>query len=227
AESFRRAADLQPSESRPRFLEGFSLEHAGKLPEAIDLYRGALALDPNSYEIHFALGRALLRTKDAPGAEAQFRGALATRADSAPARLGLANSLQDQNKSEAASDAFAEYLKLKPEDQSAHFDRASALLNFGRLDDALAELDLADSGVSPAPESVKMRGEIYMQQKKWKEAGETLTQAVKLSSNDSEIAYWLGHVDIELHDYPAAINILRQVYKQNPESTEALRDLAN
>ena len=72
-----------------------------------------------------------------------------------------------------------------------------------------------------------MRGNIYMQQKKWKEAGEALTQAIRLSPQDAELAEWLGHVDIELHDYPAAINILGQVYKQNPQSVDALRDLAN
>jgi tetratricopeptide (TPR) repeat protein len=231
AEAFRRASDLQPAESRPRFLEGLSLEHAGRIPAAIEQYRAALALDPASYEFHFALGRALLESKDASGAETEFRGALAQRPDSAPASLGLANSLQDQKKYEPASAAFAEYLKRKPEDRAAHFDRAFALLNLDRLDDALGELDLTDKlangGRSPTPESLKMRGEIYMQQKKWSEARESLTQAVKLSSKDSETAYWLGHVDFELHDYAAAIAILSQVYQQNPDSIEALRDLAN
>lgn len=77
ADAFRHAAQLQPTESRPRFLAGFCLEHAGKLPEAIEQYRGALALSPKDYESHFALGRTLLRTGDAPGAEAQFRDAIA------------------------------------------------------------------------------------------------------------------------------------------------------
>ena len=156
---------------------------------------------------------------------------MAQRGDSSAARLGLANSLQDQKKYDAADAAFAEYLKLKPEDRAAHFDRAFALLNLDRLDDALSQLDLADKlsngGAGPTPESLKMRGEIYMQQKKWAQARETLTQAVKLAANDSETAYWLGHVDFELHDYPAAIGILTQVYKQNPDSAVALRDLAN
>jgi tetratricopeptide (TPR) repeat protein len=227
AEAFRHAADLQPAESRPRLLEGLSLEHTGKLAEAIELYRGALALDPNEYEIHFALGRALLRTKDAQGAESQFKSAIALRTGAAAARLGLANALEDQKKYEAASDAFADYLKLKPDDRAAHFDRASVLLNLDRLDDALAELDSADAGASPTSDTLKMRGEIYMQQKKWKEAGETLTQAVKISSKDPELAYWLGHVDIELHDYPAAIGILGQVYAQNPQFADALRDLVD
>jgi tetratricopeptide (TPR) repeat protein len=227
AEAFRHAAELQPSQSRPRFLEGLSLEHAGKLPEAIDLYRGALALDANDYEIHFALGRALLRTRDAGGAEAQFQSAIALRTDSAPARLGLANALEEQKKYEAASDAFAEYLKRNPADHAAHFDRATALLELKRFDEALAELDLAVAGDSPAPEMLKMRGEIYLRQEKWKEARETLTEALKASSKDPELAFWLGHVDFELHDYPAAIGILSQVYAQHPQFADPLRDLAS
>jgi tetratricopeptide (TPR) repeat protein len=227
AEAFRRAAELQPSESRPRFLAGLSLERASKFPEAIEQYRSAVALSPNDYEAHFALGRALLRSNDAAGAEEQFRAAAAARGDAAPARLGLANALLAQKKYDPASDALAEYLKLKPEDRAAHFDRASALLNLGRFDEALTELDRSDADSAPSAEGLKMRGEIFMQQKKWKEAGGVLTQALVLSPQDSELADWLGRTDTELHDYPSAVRILGQVYKQNPQSADALRDLSN
>ncbi len=227
AEAFRHAAELQPTESRPRFLAGFSLEHAGQFPEAVEQYRAALALSPKDYEAHFALGRVLLRSNDAAGAEAQFREAVSLRGDSAPARLGLASALLAQKKYEAASDALAEYLKLNPQDRSAHFDRASALLNLSRYDDALAELDRSDAGGAPSGEALKMRGEIYMQQKKWKEAGDTLKQAASASPQDSEIAGWIGRVDIELRDYPSAVRILEQAHAQNPQSADVLRDLGD
>jgi superkiller protein 3 len=227
AEAFRHAAELQPTESRPRFLAGFSLEHAGKFPEAIEQYRAALALSPKDYEVHFALGRVLLRSNDAAGAEEQFRSAIESRGDAAPARLGLASALLAQKKYAAACDALAEYLKLNPEDRSAHFDRASALLNLSRFDEALTELSLSDAGAAPSADTLKMRGEIYIQQKKWKEAGNALKQAISSSPQDSELAGWIGRVDIELHDYPAAVRILGQAYAQNPQSAEALRDLAN
>jgi len=227
ADAFRHAADLQPAESRPRFLAGLSLERAGKFPEAVEQLHAALALSPNDYEAHFALGRVLLRSSDLAGAEQQFRAAIAARSDAAPARLGLANALLAQKKYEPACDALAEYLKLNPGDRPAHFDRASALLNLGRLDEALVELDRSDTGSAPSAEGLKMRGEIFMQQKKWKEAGGVLTQAMALSPQDSELADWLGRTDTELHDYPAAVRILEQVYKQNPKSEDALRDLAN
>lgn len=227
AEAFRRAAELQPAESRPRFLAGFSLEHAGKFPEAIEQYRAALDLSPKDYEAHFALGRVLLRSNDAAGAEEQFRAATESRGDSNPARLGLANSLLAQKKYEAASDALADYLKLNPGDRSAHFNRATALLYLSRFDDALGELDRSEEGGAPSGETLKMRGEIYMQQKKWKEAGDALKQAISLAPQDPELAGWIGRVDIELRDYPAAVRILEQAYAQNPQSPDVLRDLSN
>ena len=228
AEAFRHAAELQPTESRPRFLAGFCLEHAGKFPEAIEQYRAALALSPKDYEAHFALGRVLLRSNDAAGAEEQFRAAIASRGDAAPAQLGLASALLAQKKYEAASDALAEYLKLKPGDRSAHFDRASALLNLSRFDEALAELDLSDAGAAPSADTLKMRGEIFMQQKKWKEAGDALKQAIslvaaKIRNWPSGSAMWTSSCAI----IPAAVRILEQVYAQNPQDADALRDLAD
>jgi len=162
ADAFRHAAELQPTESKPRFLEGFSLEQAGKFPQAVEQYRAALALSPKDYEAHFALGRVLLRSNDAAGAEEQFRAAIASRSDAAPAHLGVASALLAEKKYDEASDALAEYLKLNPSDKAAHFDRASALLNVSRYDDALAELDLAGAGGAPSADALKMRGDFVV-----------------------------------------------------------------
>jgi superkiller protein 3 len=228
ADAFRHAAVLQPTDSRPRFLAGYSLERAGKLPEAIEQYRAALVLAPKDYEAQFALGRALLRSSDAAGAEEHFRAALDVRPDAAPAKLGLASALSAQKKYGPASDEFAEYLKSKPGDASAHFQRADALLNLDRLDEALTELDHFDaSGGKPSADSLKMRGEIYMRQKNWTDALATLRQAIAASPQDDELAAWMGHTDIELRDYPSAIQILEQSHARNPQSVDALSDLAN
>ncbi len=226
ADAFRHVAELQPTQSRPRFLCGYASERAGKFAEAVEQYRAALALAPADYETNFALGRVLLRSNDAAGAETQFRAAIAARGDAAPARLGLATALLAQKKYEPASDALADYLKLNPADKSAHFDRATSLLNLSRFDDALGELDRIDSGGAPTAETLKMRGEIYMQQKKWKEAGDTLKQAIAASPQDSELAAWIGHTDIGLRDYPAAVSILEQVYARNLQNADVLRDLS-
>jgi tetratricopeptide (TPR) repeat protein len=208
-------------------LAGIALERDNKFPAAVEQFRAALALSPKDYEAQFALGRALLRANDPAGAEEQFRAAIAMQDNSIPARLGLASALMAQKKFDSASDALADYLKLAPNDRSAHFDRANALLNLKRLDDALAELDHADAGAAPTADTLKMRADIYMQQQKWKEAADALKPAMGASPQDSELADWMGRVDLELHDYPAAVRILEQVYAKNPQSADALRDLAN
>jgi tetratricopeptide (TPR) repeat protein len=225
AEAFRRAAELQPGESRPRFLAGFAFEQAGKFTEAIEQYRGALAISPRDYEYHFALGRALLRADNAVDAEVQFQEAVAARGNSAPARLGLAQALLAQKKYESGTDALAEYLKLNPDDRAERFDRASSLLQIDRYDDALAELDRAEAGSAPTAEGLKMRGNIYLHQKNWKASSEALTRAISSSPQDPELLEWLGHVEIELHDYPTAIKVLSQAHANRPQSIDALRDL--
>jgi Flp pilus assembly protein TadD len=227
AEAFGHAADLQPTESRPHFLAGFCLEQIGKLPEAIAQYRAALKLSPKDYETHFALGRILARSRDVPGAEAQFREAVAVRGDSAEARLGLANILLNEGKRDEANAALEEYLKLKPENHAAIYDRALAYFELNKFDAALKELDLFDADNSATVDSLKMRADMYMQQKKWKEAGLTLVHANQKAPTDPEVAEWEGHVQVELRDYVSAIRILKQVITQNPQSLEALGDLSN
>jgi len=58
AEAFARAAELQPDQSRPRFLTGFALERSGAWSEAANNYRSALSLSSKDYEYNFALARA-------------------------------------------------------------------------------------------------------------------------------------------------------------------------
>jgi len=81
----------------------------------------------------------------------QFREAISARGDSAPSRLGLANALLAQKKFEAGTDALGEYLKLNPGDRAERFERASALMEIDRYDDALAELDRAEPVPRPLP----------------------------------------------------------------------------
>jgi tetratricopeptide (TPR) repeat protein len=224
---FRRAADLQPTESHPRFLAGYCFEETGKLPEAIEQYRAALKITPGDYDSHFALGRVLSRTRDEAGAEEQFRAAVTARGDSSEARLALANILINEKKMPQAQAALTEYLKLKPEGPTAHYDRALALFELNRFDEAIAELDLFDAGGKANIDSLKMRADMYMQQRKWQEASDTLVRANQAAPQDAEVAEWMGHVRLQLHDYAATIRILGQVYSQNPQSVGALQDLAD
>ena len=227
AQAFRQAAELQPAESRPRFLAGVVLERSGQLSDAVAEYRKALELSPTDFELNFSLGRALLAGNQAEQAEPRFREAVKLRADSAPALLGLANSLLSQKKTAAGAEALADYLKLKPDDAAARLDRASALNEINRIDEALAELDRMEAVSPPTLEMRKMRGTIYLQQRKWKEAGETLAPALAESPDDPQLLAWLGRVQLQLRDFPNAIRLLGRAYSLDAGSVDALRDLVS
>jgi tetratricopeptide (TPR) repeat protein len=227
ATAFSAAADLTPTESRPRFLYGLALEHAGKLDDAVAQYQKAAALAPADYEIAFALARALVLLNRSADAETAFRRAVALKPDSAPAQLGLAQSLEAQQKYGDAADALAAYLKLQPDDRSAHTDRAYALMQTNQFDPAIAELDLADAGAPPDANRLKMRAGIYMQQSNWKGAAAALNQAIPLSPADAELYAWFGRSLLELRQFPDAIVSLNKSLEIDSTAIGPLRDLVD
>jgi tetratricopeptide (TPR) repeat protein len=225
AESFRRAAELLPGQGRPIYLLGEALEGSGKRSEAIEQYRAAAALMPKDDAILFALARALLADGKSVEAESGFRQLLALQPDSAPARLGLAESLLRRQKAAEAVDFFGDYLQKVPDDRHARFERAVALQDLKRFDECLGELDRLDQGQAPTAESLKLRGSIYLQQKKWPEAGASFEKALSASPDDAQLHLWMGQTKMELHDYAAAENELRRSLALAPANSDALRQL--
>ena len=224
---FSRAADLQPTESRPRFLYALCLERSGKLDDAVVQYQKAALLAPADFDIAFSLGRTLVLLKRPVDAEPEFRRAVALKPDSSSAQLGLAQALEAQNKFGDAADALAVYLKLRPDDRATHEDRAYDLMQTNQFDAAIAELDLADKGATPDANSLKMRGGIYMQQKNWKGAAIALQQAIPLSPNDPEIYAWFGRSLLELRDFTDSAAALNKALEIDSTTVDPLRDLVD
>ncbi len=225
AASFRRAAELLSGQARPLYLLAEALERSGKRPEAIEQYRAALALAPKDDAILFALARALLAGGQTSAAESDFRQLLALKPDSAPARLGLAESLLHQQKTAEAVDVFRDYLQRVPDDGHARFERAVALQELNRFDESLRELDLLDEGAPPSAESLKLRGSIHLQQKKWTEADASFQKALAAAPADAQLHLWMGQTKMELHDYTAAESELRRCLELAPANSDALRQL--
>jgi len=225
AESFRRAVDLLPGQSRPVYLLGEALERSGKRSEAIEQYRAAAALAPKDDAILFALARALLADGQNSAAESGFRQLLSAKPDSAPGQLGLAESLLSQQKTTEAVDVFGDYLQKTPGDSHARFERAAALQDLNRFDDSLHELDQFDKSAAPTADSLKLRGSIYLQQKKWTEADASFQKALAASPADAQLHLWAGQTKMELRDYTAAEKELRRSLELAPDNSDALREL--
>ncbi|MGC2754806.1 MAG: tetratricopeptide repeat protein [Candidatus Acidiferrum sp.] len=200
----RKAVDLLPAQSRPRFLLGYALERSGDIPGAAESYEAALRLDPLDSETVVHLGNLYYGLKKYPEAEAKYRSVLESQPKSPQALLGLAQSLDAQKKPEAAA-AYRDYLAVNANDARVRTRLLHMLLEQKQYDAALAELDRVDAGgKSPTLDSLSARADIQISQKKWDDSIVTLRKAVALAPGDATFHAGLGRVYMQKRDFPSA-----------------------
>jgi Flp pilus assembly protein TadD len=222
----RKAVELLPAQSRPRYLLAAALDRSGDQPGATESFEALLHLDPNDITAIDYLGWAVLRKGKPDEAEARFRRALEVQPKEPEARRGLAQSLDAQKEPEAAS-AYRDYLELKPEDSEARARLIHLLVEQKQNDVALAELDRLDAGKQPTLESLKLRADILIAGKKWDDSIGTLQQALALSPNDAQLHGGLGRILLQKRDFAAAEKELRIALRLDGKNLSYFKDLSS
>ncbi len=220
----RRAVDLLPAQSRPRFLLGHALERSGDIPGAVESYEAALRLDPRDAETVIHLGNLYVGLKRYSDAETKFRAALELEPKSPQALLGLAQSLDAQKKPEAAA-AYRDYLAVQPDTPGAESRAIHLLIEQKQYDAALAELDRADAGKPPTLDSLRSRADIQIAQKKWDDSIVTLRKAIALTPNDAELHGGLGRVYLQKRDFASAEKELKAALQLDKNNLVYWKDL--
>src|SRR6266581_5113166 len=98
----RKAVELLPAQSRPRYLLAVAQDRSGDRVGAAESFEALLHLDPNDVTAIDYLGWGALRKGKPEEGETRFRRALEIQPNAPEARRGLAQSLDAQKKSEAA-----------------------------------------------------------------------------------------------------------------------------
>ena len=221
----RKAVELLPAESRPRYLLAVALDHSGDRSGAAEAFEALLHLDPNDITAIEYLGWMNLRKGKLAEAEARFRRAVEVQPKGADGFRGLAESLEAQKKPQAV-DAYRQYLELRPNDAEAHARFVHLLVDQGQNDEALAELDRSDAGKPTVP-SLKLRADIQIAQKKWKDALATLQQAVSLAPNDAQLRGGLGRTYLQVRDFPNAEKELKAAIQLDAKNVDYWKDLSS
>src|SRR5271157_2672340 len=222
----RKATELLPAQTRPRFLLGLALERSGDAAGATASFEAASRLDPNDLETVIHLGAMYLRNARPADAEAKFRHALDLQPQSPVALQGLAQSL-DALKKPAAADAYRNYLAVQPRDDAARNRFIHILIEQQQYDAALAEIDQATAGQPPSVETLKLRADVQIAQKKLDDAIVTLRQAVALAPNDAPLHGGLGHVLLQKRDFPAAEKELKDALQLDRNNLAYWKDLSS
>src|SRR5258708_7521194 len=198
-----KAVELLPAQSRPRSLLAVAQDRSGDQEGAARSCEVVLHLDINDFTANHYVGELDRRRGKPAEAEMNFRHALEIRPDAPEALQGLARSLEAQNKPEAA-DAYRKYLVAEPGDSGARARLIHLLVNAQEYDSALAELDRADAGKPTSLDSLRLRADIQIGQKKFADAIVTLQQAVAQAPRDAQLIGGLGRVYLQTRDFASA-----------------------
>jgi Flp pilus assembly protein TadD len=220
----RKAVELLPAQSRPRYLLAVALDRSGDHAGASESFEALLHLDPNDLTAIDYLGWAALRQGKPDEAEKRFRRALEVQPKEPEAQSGLAHSLDAQKKPEAAR-AYRDYLELKSDDSEARSRLVHLLVEQKENGAALAELDRLDGGKQPTLESLRLRADIQIAGKKWDDSIATLQQALALAPNDAQLRGGLGRILLQKRDFAAAEKELRVALHLDSKNLAYWKDL--
>ncbi len=222
----RKAVELLPAQSRPRYLLAVAQDRSGDRAGAAESFEALLHLDPNDITAINYLGWGALRKGKPEEAEAKFRRALEVQPDGPEARRGLAQGLDAQKNPEAAR-AYRDYLDLMPNDSEARARLIHLLVEEKENDAALVELDRLDAGKQPTLDSLKLRADVQIAGKRWDESIVTLQQALALAPNDAQLHGGLGRILLQKRDFAAAEKELRIAMRLDGKNLAYWKDLSS
>jgi tetratricopeptide (TPR) repeat protein len=136
-----------PSSFRVNQLSGEIFELQGRLPDAINEYRKAIAKNPAAINLHYRLGRALALESQLDEARREFEAELRLNPSDALAEYQVAQILAVQQKGGEAAERFERALALKPD-----FVEAMVALAKLRPESAISLLEKA-TALAPRNES--------------------------------------------------------------------------
>jgi len=222
----RKAVDMMPAQGRPRLLLGVAQERCGDTKAAAESFEGVVHLDPHDEEALAHLANLYAAANRPAEAETKFRALLELKPRDPQALFGLARALDAQKKPEAA-EAFRAYLEAQPGDAAARARVIRLLMDEQRYDAALAELDRSEAGQAAGLDSLKLRADILIAQKKWKESTETLKRALALAPNDAQLHGGLGRVYLQVRDFAPAEKELKTAIQLDGKNIVYWKDLGS
>jgi tetratricopeptide (TPR) repeat protein len=100
-------------------------------------------------------------------------------------------------------------------------------VNAQEYDAALAELDRADAGKPPSLDSLRLRADIQIGQKKLADAIVTLQQAIALAPRDAQLIGGLGRIYLQKRDFASAEKELKAALQIDRTNLVYWKDLSS
>jgi len=208
------------------FNLAITLAHHGKLPDAIEQYRKALAIRPDYMEALNNLGNALARTGQLDDAIDQYGKALKINPASRLDLYDLAVALADKGKTDEAIAQYRKVLERYPNFAEARLNLNILLGKSGRKEENTAQYRKALE-IDPNDEKAEYDwGNALATEGKLGEAIAHLRRAVKIKPDYAKACSALGLVFFQKGDIKEAIDSWQQALELKPDQADVQNNLA-
>jgi tetratricopeptide (TPR) repeat protein len=204
---------------------GAALQSEGRLDDAIEHYRRAIAIRPDYAPAYGNMGAALRAKGATAEAIATYQRALALRPDYPEAHYNLANALLDDGKPDKAIDHFRKAMRSTSRSADIHNNLGIALATTGRLTEAIAEFREALRIEPHSSATHRNLGDALVSEGIRDEGIEHLRRAVQLAPGDASARYDLGNALLEADIFEEATEQFHEALRLMPGSAEAHNNL--
>ncbi len=226
-----RAGDLNPTDTTTRLKLADGFNQLGESARAIELYAALLPeVQPNPQmrdAVRSKLADLYLRTRDRKRAAEQLDAILRDDPMNAQANFILGSIAFDDKRMEQAVDYFSRAVLLNPKFEQAYYDLATAQLNTGRTDDALATLAKLREGFPQSFLQEYFTGVAHAQRKDYAEArkhytaAEVMAKATDASRLTHGFYFQLGVAAERVGDFDEAVKLFEKCLELSPNFDDA------
>ena len=200
---------------------GFTLQQAGKLPDAIRHYETALQIEPDYAEAHNNLGAVLVGLGRLQEAIGHYEQAVRIKPDNAEAHNNLGMVLRRMGKLDEAIGQYEQALRIKPDLAEAHNNLGVALGLLGKVQEAIGHFEVALRIRPDYPEAHRNLGVALEQTGMVREAVEHYEQALRLKSDYAEAHNNLANIFLREGEVSDAIEHYEQALRIRPDYADA------
>lgn len=136
--AYRHAVETYPNYADAQYGFGRMALRLGRLDEAEQALKYALALNPDLYQAHSELGNVHYRREEYNKAAYEFQEVLKKDAKDPVARYNFANALRKLGQPEKAVDQYEKALVLDPENIDCYFNMGLAYEDLDKFEEAIA-----------------------------------------------------------------------------------------
>lgn len=201
-----------------------ALRDAGRLDQAVERYRRALALDPASAAAHNNLAIALGAQGRIDEATRHYEEAVRIEPN-ASSHYNLANVLARQGRFDEAVEHYQRSLALRPDLVGAHNNLGIVLQTQGRLDDAARHFQAAARVAPDDARAYRHLGGLFASQGKVDQAIQQYRRALEVAPDDRDARRDLGMALLAQGRGDEAIAEFRRGLEHHPDAVDLHNDI--